>query len=492
MSQIDGAGESARLTQPAPGPFQQAIGAGLGPRSLLAIAAGKAAKLASRWLGRGGGTSLPGLVASRLEPALLARLAGRLEAGCLVIAGTNGKTTTARLLADMLSRDGYRVLHNRSGANLISGMTTTFIDATTLAGRLRGQIAVIEADEFALPEALRQLRPRLVVLNNLFRDQLDRYGELDAVATAWRTALATLPATTTLVLNADDPALTFLTEAVSAERCFYGIEAPEHGLSALPHAADAAFCRRCGASLVYETLYLSHLGDYRCPDCGLARPALDLAGMEIQLDGLRGLRLVAIDGQSRLPLAVGIPGFYNVYNVLAASAAARRLGIRDEVIAAALADFRAPFGRVERVRYGQRDLLLLLAKNPVGFNEILRLLGSLPAAERGPALIVINDLIADGRDVSWLWDVDFEELADWPAPLFTSGLRAYDMALRLKYAGRSEEQLTALPEIRAALDALVATTPEGQTAPVLLTYTALLQTRQLLADLGAVVDFWEQ
>ena len=193
-----------------------------------------------------------------------------------------------------------------------------------------------------------------------------------------------------------------------------------------------------------------------------------------------------------LDLSVGIPGFYNVYNLLAATAAARLLGIPDSIITATLAEFRAPFGRVERVRYRERDLLLMLAKNPVGFNEILRMLATVPTAERGPALIVINDLIADGRDVSWLWDVDFEGLATWPAPLFTSGLRAHDMALRLKYAGCPPERIIAQPDIRTALDAMAEATQPGQTAPVLLTYTALLQTRQLLTDLGAVGAFWQQ
>ena len=463
-----------------------------GPRATLAIAAGKAAQIASRRLGRGGGTSLPGLIANRIDPGLLARLAARLEAGTIVVAGTNGKTTTARMLADILSRGGYTVLHNRSGANLLSGMTATFVGAASLRGRVAARIGVFEADEFALPAALARLRPRLVILNNLFRDQLDRYGELDTVANGWQTALARLPASTTVILNADDPALPVLAEATPARRLYYGVRDPSHTLAALPHAADAAYCRRCGASLTYHALYLSHLGDYACPRCGLARPPLDLAAEAIRLDGLRGLsaRLVHADGA--LDVNVRIPGFYNVYNLLAATAAARHLGSADPLIAATLAEFRAPFGRVERVRYRDRDLLLMLAKNPVGFNEILRMLTSVPAAERGPLLIVINDLHADGRDVSWLWDVDFEALAAWPAPLLTSGLRAYDMALRLKYAGCDPAGITATPAIRAALDAVAEATPPGGTAALLLTYTALLQTRQLLTDLGAVDAFWQQ
>jgi UDP-N-acetylmuramyl tripeptide synthase len=460
--------------------------------TVLAIAAGKAAQVASRRLGRGGGTSLPGVVAGALDPGLLARLAARLEAGCVLVAGTNGKTTTARMLADMLARGGVPVVHNRSGANLLSGMTATFVDAASLGGHLRARIGVLESDEFALPAAVAQLRPRLVILGNLFRDQLDRYGELDAVAGAWQRALATLPATATVLLNADDPALPVLAAATPARRVCYGVDDPAHRLAALPHAADAAYCRRCGASLAYRAAYLAHLGDYACPRCGLSRPPLDLAATAVTLDGLRGLRARLVHAGGALDVAAAVPGFYNVYNVLAAAAAARLLALPDAVITAALADFRAPFGRVERVRYRDRDLLLLLAKNPVGFNEVLRMLGTVAPAERGPLLLVINDLTADGRDISWLWDVDFELLAGWPAPLVTAGLRADDMALRLKYAGCPPDQLTARHDIRAALDATVELTPPGRTAAVLLTYTALLQTRQLLTDRGAVGAFWQQ
>jgi UDP-N-acetylmuramyl tripeptide synthase len=460
-------------------------------RATVAIAGGKTAGLASRALRRGGGTSLPGVVAGRLDPGLLARLAGRLPDGAVMVAGTNGKTTTARLLADIYQRAGVPIVHNRSGANLLSGMTATVVAAASLSGRLPARAGIFESDEFALPAALAQVRPRLVVLGNLFRDQLDRYGELDAVATAWARALRTLPADCTVVYNGDDPALVWLATDTPARTVAYGVDDPAHRLDALPHAADAAYCRRCGASLVYRAIYLAHLGDFTCPRCGLARPALALAATGIVLDGLRGLRARLVAATGTLDAAVPVPGFYNVYNLLAAVAAARALGLPDTAIAGALADFRAPFGRVERVAYQGRDLLLLLAKNPVGFNEVLRLLGAAPPAERGPVLIVINDLIADGRDVSWLWDVDFEVLADWPAPVLTGGLRADDMALRLKYAGRATPS-AAHVDLRAALDAVVEATPLGGTAAILLTYTALLRLRHLLTHLGAVDAYWQQ
>jgi UDP-N-acetylmuramyl tripeptide synthase len=371
-------------------------------------------------------------------------------------------------------------------------MTATVVGAASLRGQLAARYGVFEADEFALPGALERLHPRLVILNNLFRDQLDRYGELDAVATAWRAAIARLPSTTTLVINGDDPALPVLTESGAATVRTYGVDDPRHRLAALPHAADAAYCRRCGASLDYGALYLAHLGDYRCPQCELARPSLDLMAREVILDGLIGLRATLVRGENELRVATGVPGFYNVYNVLAAVSAARCLGVADTIISAALTDFQAPFGRVERIRYRERDLMLMLAKNPVGFNEVLRMLTAEPLAQRGPVLIVINDLIADGRDVSWLWDVDFEVLADWPAAIVTGGLRADDMALRLKYAGYPAERISAATDIGAALDTAVERTAPDERLAIVLTYTALLQTRQLLTQGGAVTAFWEQ
>ncbi|HEU0114042.1 MAG TPA: MurT ligase domain-containing protein, partial [Thermomicrobiales bacterium] len=327
-------------------------------------------------------------------------------------------------------------------------------------------------------------------------DQLDRYGELNAIATSWRTALERLPAATRIVVNADDPTLTAITDGLAARRVAFGLDDPasEYRLPALPHAVDAAICRRCGHDLTYDTIYSAHLGAWRCPRCGQARPSLDVCCRDIQLDGVEALRatIERAGNGAALPVAVAVPGLYNVYNTTAAVAAAATFGISDSAIGQALAAFRSPFGRVERVALRHRTIVMALVKNPVGFNETLRMLtagGELAV----PTLIAINDLAADGRDVSWLWDVDFELLADGAAPLFTTGLRGADMANRLKYAGVEPERLHALDSNLAhGLDAFIEGLPDGALGYVLPTYTAMLGLRRILADRGAVDSFWRQ
>ena len=469
-----------------------------------ALAAAKLTSSAIRALGRGGGTAAPGLLADRLDPALLAKLTARLPRGVVVVAGTNGKTTVSRMVADILEADGSRVIHNRSGSNLVRGVAAAFAAQASVGGDPRGEIGVIETDEAAFPEIVRLVSPRVVVLNNLFRDQLDRYGELDAIATKWRVALAALPETATLVVNVDDPALASLSDGIAARRLAFGLDEGRHRLVSLPHAADAAACRRCGADLVHDALYVSHLGAWRCPRCGLARPPLDIVGRHIELHGVESLRArIGLDrpgdgGQPRaLDVSVGVPGLYNAYNAVAATAAAHALGAADHAIVRALGAFRSAFGRIERVQFRDRTLTMALVKNPVGFNEVLRMLTGTgdPATTTltVPTLIAINDLAADGRDFSWLWDVDFELLAGGTAPLFAAGLRGPDMANRLRYAGIPPERLTLLPgDLPTALEAFVAAVPEGATAYVLPTYTAMLDLRRALAALGAVETFWKQ
>jgi len=253
-------------------------------------------------------------------------------------------------------------------------------------------------------------------------------------------------------------------------------------------------CRRCGADLAYDALYVSHLGDWRCPSCGYARPSLDIAGTEVVLEGVESLRVTIRHGEGRsFTVSVGVPGLYNVYNVVAAASAAIAAGVPDTTISRALAAFQAAFGRIERVSLRGRTLTLALVKNPVGFNEVLRMLTAATGSLTVPVLIAINDLTADGRDVSWLWDVDFELLADGQVPVSTTGLRAADMANRLKYAGLAADRIVQRgTDMRAALDAFVADLPEGGTGYILPTYTAMLELRQILADLGAVETFWRQ
>ncbi|MDQ3512507.1 MAG: MurT ligase domain-containing protein [Chloroflexota bacterium] len=463
-------------------------------RLTLAMAAAKATSGVIRRAGRGGGTAAPGLVADRLDDALLGKLVARLPGGAVVIAGTNGKTTVSRMVADVLEAGGARVLHNRSGSNLVRGVVAAFADQATVGGDPRADIAVIEADEAALPEIVRRVRPRVVLLNNLFRDQLDRYGEIDAIATAWARALAALPAGATVVVNADDPALATITTGIAARRITFGLDESRFRLDALPHAADAATCRLCGADLVYDALYVSHLGAWRCPNGDTVRPPLDVVGHDIDLQGVDALAVSVTAGPAPpVRLTVAVPGLYNAYNVVATAAVAHALGRDPGEVVRGLAAFRAAFGRIERVGYRDRTLILALVKNPTGFNEVLRMLTVATGGLTVPTMIAINDLAADGRDVSWLWDVDFELLAGGDTPLATTGIRGTDMANRLKYAGVGTGRIRTLPpDARPALEAFVDSIPEGGTGYILPTYTAMLDLRRVLASLGAVETFWRQ
>jgi UDP-N-acetylmuramyl tripeptide synthase len=463
-------------------------------RQAASIGASKATSVVLRRSGRGGGTAAPGLVALHIDPEVVARLAGRLTDGTVVVAGTNGKTTTSRMIADIVEASGRTVIHNRSGSNLARGVAATFVEHASLSGELDGQMAVIEADEAALPEILRLVKPRLVVLNNLFRDQLDRYGELNTVGTRWKAAFGQLPSTTRLLVDVDDPTLATITADLDAPRTTFGLRATEHKLAELPHAADAAICRRCGADLTYRELYLGHLGDWFCTSCGYARPSLDVTGVDVRLDGMASLTMSVLGhGQGIRDVTVGIPGIYNAYNITAAVAAGFALGIDAATIRTVLEKFRSPFGRAERVSWQGRELSIALVKNPVGFNEVLRTITGGGSELAAPTLIVINDEFADGRDVSWLWDVDFEMLAAGTLPIATAGIRGADMANRLKYAGVDESRLMPLDgPIDQALTTFLRRTSDSRDVSILPTYTAMLAVREALGNAGAVERFWEE
>jgi len=507
------------------------------PRLTAAIVGARATSLAARLSRRGGGTAAPGLVAERLDPAALGKLGAAIRDGVLVVAGTNGKTTTAHMVATILDHAGRRVVHNRSGSNLVRGVLAAVAAQSSLFGQPRGDVGVIEADEAALPAIVAALRPRHILLNNLFRDQLDRYGELDTIARRWREAVNRLDTATTLLVNGDDPMLVGVVRDLPPGRIvFFGLDLGSATgdrrlrLDHLPHAADAAHCTRCNARLAYHALYLSHLGDWYCPACGHARPPLTVAARSIQLDGVKALTLEVGSGKwevgkgdaasagsvstsstatshqqpsaahfplptSHFPLHVPLPGLYNAYNALAATTAALAFGVQPAQIAAALGGFRAAFGRIERVPFEGREIILALVKNPTGFNEVLRMLvGGEATGVPTPTLLAINDLDADGRDVSWLWDVDFEVLAEGDAPLHTAGIRGPDMAVRLKYAGVPTERIVphAPDDLRRAILDFVRAAPDGATVYILPTYTAMLEIRRILAELGAVKEFWQQ
>jgi lipid II isoglutaminyl synthase (glutamine-hydrolysing) len=451
-------------------------------RLRLETTAARAVGGLSRAAGRGGGTTLPGKLLWKLDPGAIDALAARLPLGAAVVSATNGKTTTTAMAASILG-GRHRLAWNHSGANLASGI------ASTLLATPDAELALLEVDEGALPEILRRVQPRVVALGNLFRDQLDRYGELEILAERWRAAIGALDPGVSLVVNADDPVVADLAaDRQGALR--FGIDDPRHARSALQHAADSKYCLRCGSPYTYDAAYVGHLGAYRCPVCGHARPALDVWARDIELAGIEAstFELVTPQGSARVQLR--LPGLYNVYNALAATSLALGIGATLDEVVRGLASFGGAFGRFERIVVGERELVFLLIKNPAGANEAVRTL-----VDGGPSpvvLVALNDAIADGRDVSWIWDVDFEPLLATVERVVVSGDRAAELALRFVYGGFPEERLDVVPGLADALDRGLELAAADGRLVVLPTYTAMLRLRAIAAERGLVRPYWER
>jgi UDP-N-acetylmuramyl tripeptide synthase len=441
------------------------------------IAVARAAGSLSRRSGRGG-TSLPGKLLMRLEPHAMARLSDRLRDGSAVISATNGKTTTAAMVAAILEGAGTRLVHNRAGANMAGGVTTALLGAARGSG-IDGDAGLFEVDEFWLDQVVPQLRPRALLLSNLFRDQLDRYGELETIADRWAAAVAAAPQTR-LVLNADDPLVADLGRE-RGDATYFGVQDDGMALAGLAHASDSKHCRRCGAPYVYDAVYMGHLGRYHCPNGDGTRPAPSVWASDVVLDGTRGAHFELHLGGERASVALPLPGLYNVYNALGAAALTHVLGADLAAIVAGLEATRAAFGRAETVAVAGRELAILLVKNPAGANEVLRTL-ALDAGEHD-VFAVLNDRTADGHDISWIWDADFEAIAGRVRRVTCSGTRAAELALRLKYAGVPTTRLLVVPELEDGLAAALAA-GEGRLV-ALPTYTAMLDLRRLLVARGA-------
>jgi UDP-N-acetylmuramyl tripeptide synthase len=449
------------------------------PLTAEIIAARAAARL-SRLVGAGGGTTVPGKLLWKLDPGAIDRLAGRLRDGSVLVSATNGKTTSTAMVAEIL-RPFARVAHNSSGANLVSGVASTLLHSSA------AELGLFEVDEAALAEVARRVRPKALLLGNLFRDQLDRYGELETVAARWRDAVAALP-DAHLVVNGDDPQVGDLART-HGNTLVFGVDDPRRARHALQHAADSKYCLRCGTLYDYAAAYVGHLGDYTCPNCGHTRPPLEVAARDIDLHGLDGasFRLDTPVGSVRVELA--LPGLYNVYNAVGAAALALVLEVPLAEIKAGLERFSAAFGRFERIPIGDRRVLMLLIKNPAGANEAIRTL--VEGAPPKVAVVALNDAIADGRDVSWIWDVDFEPLLAGLERVVATGSRAAELALRFAYGGLPRDCIDVIPRLEPALDRGLELTPPGGELTLLPTYTAMLALRRVVAGRGHVKDYWE-
>jgi UDP-N-acetylmuramyl tripeptide synthase len=447
------------------------------------ILAARAAASLSRLTRSGGGTTIPGKLLWKLDPEAIDRLAARLPRGSVLISATNGKTTTAAMVAEILGPD-IGLAHNRAGANLVSGVASALLAARD------AELGLFEVDEAALPEVARRLRPRALCLLNLFRDQLDRYGELELVAERWRGAVRALDPQALLVVNGDDPQLGDL--ASERERSVvFGLDDPRLARPGLQHAADSKYCIRCGTPYEFAAAYVGHLGDYRCPACGHARPALDVVARNVELSGLERGSFDLVTPQGTVGVELHLPGLYNVYNAVAAAALSQAIGMGLDQIRSGLERFSPAFGRFERIAVGDRTVLMLLIKNPAGANEVVR---TLVDSGVPPTLVIaLNDGIADGRDVSWIWDVDFEPLFDAGlGRLVATGDRAAELALRFRYGGFSADAIEVIPPLAEALDRGLQLTPVGGELVLLPTYTSMLALRQIVSERGFVRPYWER
>jgi lipid II isoglutaminyl synthase (glutamine-hydrolysing) len=476
----------------------------LAPAAARAAAAstGKTARFLSRALGRGGGTTLPGYLAGRIDPGLVPGLAQGIPNGTVLVTGTNGKTTTTRILAGALRGAGLEVITNPEGSNLLPGIATALLIRTNRWGRLAAPasaIGVFEADEGAFRPAVGALSPRLVVITNLFRDQLDRYFEVDFVAQLWRRALHQLPPSATVVLNADDPQVAYLGEDLPAKVIYFGLDDRQWARPGLEHAADSRRCPRCGRDLLYELSFYAHLGHYACKQCGWRRPDPRFVAWKVELQGLEGSRSAVTTPAGERILELPLGGLYNACNAVAAAAGASCLGVDPDLVQAAAQGVVGAFGRLERVHIGDKQACVLLVKNPSGFNEGLRLVLSQDGPKR--LLLGLNDSGPDGRDVSWIWDVDFEMCRGQTCLIVVSGQRAHDLALRLKYArlldagpqtGTPHMPLLVEEDMVWAFFAAIARTPPGETLYVLSTYTAMWALRRELVRRGHLPPFWRQ
>jgi UDP-N-acetylmuramyl tripeptide synthase len=425
----------------------------------LAVSIAKSVTFLVRSLRLGAASVLPGSIARRIAPQILKLLSQQVNNGVILIAGTNGKTTTALLLCTILEHKGYKIAHNTTGANLENGLATALIENTNFNGSLNVDYAILEVDENILPKVLQPLQPKIILCLNLFRDQLDRYGEVDTISKKWTKVISTLPDDTVIIPNADDPTLSYLGQQLHQKVLFFGLNEPESYLESIPHAVDSIYCPRCGHPLDYQGVYLSHLGDFTCPSCGFSKSKPHLESTEWP------------------QILVGL---YNKYNTLAAATATKELGVDETTIKSTINNFQAAFGRAEDLMIDGKKVRILLSKNPVGTNETIRVVTQ---SMDMTTLMVLNDRTPDGTDVSWIWDVDTEKLVERGGTLIVSGDRVYDMALRLRYSEPSLESkinLIVEEDLKKAINIALENTPINETLHILPTYSAMLEVREIL------------
>lgn len=419
--------------------------------NFLLILFGKAFIFLSQIFNLGNGSTWPGHIALRLNPKFIKNVLSNSKTKVVIIAGTNGKTTTGALISHALTSAGKNVIHNASGANLLNGLASTLIQSSSARPRLADKnYLIFECDENALPKVIEETNPEYIICLNLFRDQLDRYGEIDSITKRWKDSFRLLTSKNTLILNADDPQVSFLGKDTKAKVKYFGLS--DKGNESTKHGADSIYCPKCSSKLSFEKVYFSHLGVWKCNKCGLKRPSPDLST------------------SSTYPL----PGTYNKYNANAASLVLNLEEIQEAITLDSFNRFTPAFGRGEKVIYKGKHIQIFLSKNPTSFNESLKTIDQLGGKN---LVILLNDKIPDGLDVSWIWDINFEEILNKEMNIGISGDRTYDMALRLKYAGffaHHNENLETL------IDNMLSSLEKDEILYILPNYSAMLEIRKLI------------
>lgn len=447
----------------------------------LAIAVGKIISFLIKSKG-GGGTTAPGYYALKIDPDLIQKLVKNLDKS-IIVSGTNGKTTTSRLISNILS-GGHQVVHNRQGSNLLRGIASTLLKNYPTAGNAVG---LWEVDEATLPEAVSRIHPQIIVLLNLFRDQLDRYGEVNSLRAKWQKIVSTLPKNTILILNADDPGITYLAKFSKCKVLFFGIEDKKINLPEVTNAADTRYCPNCAHKLTFNTQFSSHLGHYRCSNCDFKRPSPQISASNLEFNHDFSSQISITVNRQPSIINYQLPGLYNVYNVLAAVSVANSFDLEDHNLRSQLSNFSGAFGRFQKIEIGTKKIIIFLVKNPTGANEVLR---TLAAKNNLNLLAILNDNFADGKDVSWIWDTDWDVLTKSIKTLSISGIRGWDLANRLKYANFKLDKNSVFKDINYSIKKSLEKLSNNDTLIILPTYTALLEVQKSLSKQGG--SKWHQ
>jgi UDP-N-acetylmuramyl tripeptide synthase len=396
------------------------------------------------------------------------------------------------MIAEMAKECGNRLSHNRSGSNLLQGVTSVAVNFASIAGELRSDVLVFEIDEGTMQHVVPEIQPDVVVITNIFRDQLDRFGELYAVARSLDKVLEGLPATSTIVLNGNDPQVANFGQNAQARRLFFGLNTTEVGTPVPEQSADVIRCIHCQEDLDYKVAYLSHLGLYSCPGCGYTLPELDIAATSVKLasDGKGPTHATLTTPAGPLEIEIPLPGLHNVYNAAAAVGAALAAGFPKEKLPGALTKLQPAFGRLEEIKADDQTIYLAFVKNPTSFNLIMRLIMQHPGQKH--LLLAASHTVVDGEDFSWLWDLEIEEMAPHIVDAICSGNKPEELAMRLKYAEVPSERIRMIVDREQALDAALKNAGPGGTLYVLATYSPTQELRRIMQKRGWVKHFWQE